>query len=202
MTQFDFVVAALLVFSGAVGFARGATREIAALVALILAAALAILGQPLFGPMARESLHPGWLATTVAVGGVFVVAYVALRFIGVAVARKVQQTDFLGALDRSVGLAIGLARGLLLLGALNLGFNAATPPDLRPHWITGAVTWPLSQNMGRLLTALAPHGLNLADQLKANSSRPATDGSRDRTATGGYDAQQRGEIDDLVEKSR
>ena len=170
--------------------------------ALILAAALAILGQPLFGPMARESLHPGWLATTVAVGGVFVVAYVALRFIGVAVARKVQQTDFLGALDRSVGLAIGLARGLLLLGALNLGFNAATPPDLRPHWITGAVTWPLSQNMGRLLTALAPHGLNLADQLKANSSRPATDGSRDRTATGGYDAQQRGEIDDLVEKSR
>ena len=35
MTQFDFIVLGLLLFSAAVGFARGAVREVFALVALV-----------------------------------------------------------------------------------------------------------------------------------------------------------------------
>jgi membrane protein required for colicin V production len=202
VTQFDFLVAALLLISAAVGFARGAVREIAALVALVAASAFAVFGLPLFAPMMRHVVHPDWLATVATLICVFVVTYVLLRLVGGALASQIQRSNFIGALDRSVGLALGLARGLIVLGALNLMFNAATPKDLQPHWITGATTWPLAQNMGRLLTALAPKGLDIAGRLKPAFDRAVGDALGDRTATDGYDARQRGEIDDLVEKSR
>jgi membrane protein required for colicin V production len=202
VTQFDFIVLGLLLISAAVGFARGAAREIAAMVALVAAAAVAVFGLPLFGPMARNLVRPDWLGTAVGLLVVFGVTYVALRLIGAGVARRVQETDVLGALDRTMGLLIGLIRGLVVLGALNLMFNAATPKDLQPRWIVGSTTWPLAQNMGRLLTALAPRGLDVAERLRPAFDRAVQDGSRDRTTTDGYEARQRDRLDELVEKSR
>jgi membrane protein required for colicin V production len=130
------------------------------------------------------------------------VVYVVLRLVGAGVARRIHGTDVLGALDRTVGLAIGLVRGLVVLGALYLMFNAATPVDIRPHWITGARTWPLAADMGRLIEALAPKGLDAAGRLKPVFVRAVSEPSGDRTTTEGYDARERGRIDDLVEKSR
>ena len=202
VTQFDLLVAALLLISAAIGFIRGAAREIAALVALVGAAAFAVFGLPVFSPLVRHVVHPDWLGAVATLVLVFLVTYILLRLVGGAFARQIQQSNLIGTLDRSIGLAIGLARGLIVLGALNLMFNAATPKDLQPHWITGATTWPLAQNMGRLLTALAPSGLDIAGRLKPAFDRAVGDALGDRTKTDGYDARQRGEIDDLVEKSR
>lgn len=202
MTQFDFIVLGLLLLSAAVGFARGAVREIAALVALIAAAALAIFGLPWSAPVVRGVVSPPWLGTAAALVLVFGVTYVLLRLIGALLARRVQNTDVLGALDRSVGLLIGLGRGLLVLGALFLMFNAATPADLRPKWIVGATTWPLAGNMGRLLEALAPQGLDIAERLKPAFDRAVRNGSGDRSVTDGYDAPRKGGTGDVVEKSR
>ncbi|HVI32967.1 CvpA family protein [Phenylobacterium sp.] len=202
MTQLDFIVLGLLAISAAVGFARGAAREIAALFALVAAALLAIFGLPVAAPIVREVVKPGWLGTAAALILVFVVSYVALRLIGAMVARRIQRTDLLGALDRSVGLLIGLARGLLVLGALYLMFNAATPKDLQPRWITEATTWPLARNMGNFLTALAPRGLDIAGRLGPAFDKAIRDGTGDRTVTDGYEAPQRSEPEDLVEKSR
>jgi membrane protein required for colicin V production len=190
VTQFDLIVFALLAVSAAVGFARGAVREIFALAALIGAAGLAIFGLPAFGPIFRHAIHPAWLGTVAALVIIFVVAFVALRLIGAGVARAVQSTQMVGFLDRSLGLLIGLGRGLIVLGALYLMFIAATPEDLRPRWITGARTWPLASNMGRLLETLAPQGLDLAGKLKPAFDRAIDDGSRDRTATDRYDARE------------
>jgi membrane protein required for colicin V production len=201
LTQFDIIVLGLLAVSGIVGFMRGAVREIAALVALVAAAGLAIFSLSTTAPMVREVVKPGWLGTVAALVLVFGATYILLRLLGAALARKVHGADVLGALDRSVGLAIGLGRGLVVLGALFLMFNAATPQDLRPKWITGATTWPLASNMGRLLQALAPKGLDVAGRLKPAFDRAVRDGSGDRTATDGYEAAHPGESGDL-EKSR
>ena len=206
MTQFDLIVFVLLGLSALVGFWRGAAAEIAAVVALIAAAVLAIYGLPITAPFGHKVFHSDWLAAAAALVATFVVVYVVLRLVGAAIARRVQETQFLGTLDRSIGLAIGLARGLIVLGALNLMFNAATPKDLQPHWIVGSTTWPLAQNMGRMLSALAPKGLDIAGRLKPAFDRAlhssAHDALDDRLKSEGYDARQRREIEDLVEKSR
>lgn len=190
MSQFDILVFILLGLSAAVGFFRGAVREIFALAALVVAAALAILGLPVFAPPVREVVQPGWLGTIAAIVLVFVVAFIALRLIGAGIAQRVQKTQMVGFLDRSLGLLIGLGRGLIVLGALYLMFNAATPEDLRPKWITEARTWPLATNMGRLLDELAPKGLDVAGRLKPAFERAIGDGSGDRTATGRYEARE------------
>jgi membrane protein required for colicin V production len=190
VTQFDFLVLGLLAISAAVGFVRGAVREVFALAALVVAAALAIFGLPAFGPIFRGAVKPEWLGTIAALVVVFAVAFIALRLIGAGIARHVQSTQMLGFLDRSLGLLIGLGRGLIVLGALYLMFNAATPEDLRPKWITGARTWPVAGNMGRLLESLAPQGLDVAGRLKPAFDRAVGDGSGDRSATEGYEARE------------
>jgi membrane protein required for colicin V production len=187
MTQFDILVLILLGISAAVGFTRGAVREIVALFALVFAAGLAVFGLPVFGPMVRKMVHPDWLGTLASLILVFIVAFVALRLIGAGVSRAVQKTQGLGFLDRSFGLLIGLGRGLIVLGALFLMFSAATPEDLRPKWITGARTWPLAANMGRVLDELAPKGLDVAGRLKPAFDRAVRDGSGDKTTTDRYD---------------
>jgi membrane protein required for colicin V production len=200
------MVLILLAISAAMGFFRGAMLEIVSLIALVVAAGVAIFGLSTAAPIARKLIHLDWLATAAALIVVFIVVFALIRLIGAAIARQIQQTDFLGALDRSVGLAIGLARGLLVLGALNLMFNAATPKDLQPHWIVGSTTWPLAQTMGKLITAMAPQGMDIAGRLKPAFDRAlhgaAHDAMDDRLKSEGYDARQRGEIEDLVEKSR
>lgn len=187
VTQFDFIVLALLGVSAAIGFSRGAVREIFAMMALVVAAGLAVFGLPAFGPMVRKVVQPDWLGTIATLVLVFGVAFIALRLIGAGIARNVQKTQMLGFLDRSLGLLIGLGRGLVVLGALFLMFNAATPEDLRPKWITGARTWPLAASMGRLLDELAPKGLDVAGRLKPAFDRAV---AGDNSATDGYEARE------------
>lgn len=201
MTQFDLLVLGLLGISAAIGFIRGAVREVFALIALIVAAALAIFGLPAFGPIFRNAIQPGWLGTVAALVVVFGVAFIALRLIGAGIARQVQSTHMLGFLDRSLGLLIGLGRGLIVLGGLYLMFNAATPEDLRPKWITGARTWPIAGNMGRLLEHLAPQGLDVAGRVKPAFERAVSEGSRDRSTTDGYEARELTDTD-RPERSR
>jgi membrane protein required for colicin V production len=201
MTQFDFIVLGLLLISAAVGFARGAVREVFALVALVAAAGLSIFGLPAFGPIVRDVIKPDWLGTAAALVLVFIVAFVALRLIGAAIARQVQNTQMLGFLDRSLGLLIGLGRGLIVLGALFLMFNAATPQDLRPKWITEAQTWPLATSMGGLILKLVPQGLDLAGRMKPAFDRVVGEGSGDRTTTDRYEAREPA-ANDRPERSR
>ena len=206
MTQLDFIVFALLGLSALVGFWRGAAVEIVSIVALVAAAVLAIYTLPYTAPLGHRIFHSDWLAAACALLVTFIVVYVVLRLGGAMIGRRIRETQFIGTLDRSVGLAIGLARGLIVLGALNLMFNAATPADLQPKWITEARTWPLAQNMGRMLQALAPRGLDIAGRLKPAFDRAlhssARDALDDRLKSEGYDARQRQEIEGLVEKSR
>ena len=201
MNALDVIVLGLLAVSAAVGFARGAVREIFALIALVVAAGVAVFGLPVFGPIVRGVVNPAWLGTAVSLVLVFVVAFVALRLIGAGIARQVQNTQMVGFLDRSLGLLIGLGRGLIVLGALYLMFNAATPLDLRPKWITEARTWPIASNMGRLLQQLAPHGLDIAGRMKPAVDRAVREGSGDKTATEGYEAPRPADPD-ASERSR
>ena len=196
MTKFDLIVLVLLLISAAVGWARGAIREVAALVALVGAGVIAVIGLPTMTPLVGHMIHTRWVAALVALIGVFVVCYGLLRLIGAGIAQRVQRTHVLGGLDRTAGLGIGLARGLAVLGGLYLMFNAATPEDLRPSWITGSATWPAARAMGGLITELAPQGLHFAGRLKPAIEHVVGGGSGDRRAAGSYDAADRGGTDD------
>nr|MBP8245987.1 CvpA family protein [Phenylobacterium sp.] len=144
MPWFDIVVLSILLASAGVGFYQGAAREMVAVLSFLIAAIVAVMSLKFTGPMGRAMVDPDWAGTAGAVVATFIVVYGALRLTGAGLARRVQETEILGLLDRTVGLGFGLIRAFVVLGAFNLAFNAATPVELRPRWMTGAVFYPMT----------------------------------------------------------
>ncbi|MDO8409205.1 MAG: CvpA family protein [Phenylobacterium sp.] len=202
MTLFDIMALTLLAVSGGVGFFRGAVREMATVLALLVAAAAALWGLRFSGPLLRGMLEPVWAANVAAVLLVFVVIYIALRLIGGRIANRVQATNVLGFLDRVIGAGFGLIRSLVVLGAFHLALTAVAPPERIPQWIAGAALYPLTQAAGEVLKAFAPRGLDVADRLRPAITDAVRDGAGDPPSEEGYDVRARDDIDDLVEKSR
>lgn len=200
MTQFDYAVLLMFFVSGLMGFLRGASREIVTVLALVLAAIGAIFGLPLVGPIARKAVNPDWVGTVGAAIILFLIIYAVLRIAGGSVVQRIQRTEVLGTLDRTVGLGFGLVRAFVFLGALSLAFNAATPRERVPNWISQAKLYPAAIASGRLLVAFAPKGKEMALRLKPDLAEAAGDRTVDRKAGGRYDARGRQQIDDLVEK--
>jgi membrane protein required for colicin V production len=161
MTLFDVVAGLVLLASGLIAFIRGATREVTTVAAFIVAIIVAVFGLRFTGPIARHAIHTAWIANSVAVLVLFVVAYIVVRVIGGALTQHVRQTALSG-LDRLLGLGIGLVRGAVVVGAFTLMINAATPPERMPGWISKAKLYPAASGVAALLRTLAPEGLRMA----------------------------------------
>lgn len=198
LSLFDIIALSLLLVSGGLGFFRGGIREMVNVASLLAAAAGALLGMRIAARLTQLFIQPPWAADVAAAILVFLALYITLRVVGAELARKVQSTEVLGALDRTVGLGFGLARALIVLGAFQLAFTAATPAERVPRWIAGAALYPLTEAAGRVLKTLAPKGLDMAGKLKPALAEAVGGARKD----GGYDPQERRGVDDLVEKSR
>jgi membrane protein required for colicin V production len=215
MTLFDLIVGLALAASGLIGYVRGATREVTTVIALILAAMISVVGLRFTGPIAGHFIATPWMAHLAALLALFVAAYIVLRLIGGALTRGVQRTGLSG-LDRTLGLAIGLVRGLIVIGAFMLLIDAATPPERMPAWIIRARLYPLADASGALLRAFAPQGWKLASDVAPRIGQAIVAAPTDSAAAGapadrpksppgsdsGYTDSQRKALDVLVEKSR
>jgi membrane protein required for colicin V production len=214
LTGFDFVAGAILLVSGLVGLARGATRELVTVIAFVGAVVASIFALRFSGPLAHHFIHTAWLAQIAALIVVFVVVYVIVRLVGGQLTRGVRQTA-LSSFDRILGFAIGLARGVVMVGVLVLLIRAATPPERMPHWFTGAKVYPLANAAGSTLRAFAPKGMAFARRMAPSVENALT--PEDSNADGGDNAsgqppraagrhgntaKERKALDDLVEKSR
>ena len=195
MTLFDILAGAVLAVSGLIGFARGATREVTTVIAFVLAAVIAVFSLRVTGTTAQHFIATPWMANAAAILVVFVIAYIVLRLIGGRLTGGVRQT-VLSGFDRALGFAIGLVRGLVVIGAFALLINAATPPERMPPWITKARLYPLANAAGGALRTFAPQGFKAAHDMAEGAARAVTSG-------GGETAAQRKGMDDLVqEKTR
>jgi len=159
LTPFDLVAGLILLVSALLGLSRGGVQEMVTLVAFTLSAMTGVFLLPISAPVAHALVHTGWLSKVVAVVVVFLIAYVAMRIAGAALSSALHRQAALGALDRTVGFGLGLARGLVAIGLFCLVFSAVTPRWLQPHWIIGGPVYGLGQTSGRVLASLAPQGL-------------------------------------------
>ena len=175
MTLFDLIAILIIVVSGAVGFTRGAVRELVTVFAFTLSALAAIYMMPVVGPAARHMMHPAWVANAGAVVAVFLVAYISLRLLGGWVTSRLHEQAALGALDRTVGLCFGVVRALVFLGVFYLVFNMATPADLVPKWISEGKLYPLARASARIVGSVAPRALKASSHIGPALERAVTD---------------------------
>src|SRR5262245_42049960 len=133
----DLVVIGILLLSAAVAFWRGFVREVLTIGSLLGAAAATYFLGPNLTPMTRgwiidpEAPEPQrlfglipyeMLAPLIAFAIVFVAVLVALTLVTHLVSKGVHSVG-LGPVDRSLGVAFGLLRGVIVVGLMGIVMN-------------------------------------------------------------------------------
>jgi membrane protein required for colicin V production len=191
---FDLVAGLTLVISALIGFSRGAVLEVVTLFAFTAAATLSVYLLPFTTPIALKSVHPAWAAKAVATAVSFLIAYIGLRLLGSNLSRAIRSQSTLGSLDRTVGLAFGVTRALVVLGVVYLVFSA-TPLGHPPELMTSARLYPLARGSGLTLASLAPGGMQKLEAF-GTSLRTRMSGEQPQPPPGPVEAgQEYGEPD-------
>jgi membrane protein required for colicin V production len=156
MNALDMFVIGVIVLSGLLAFARGFVKEALSIVGWIGAIAASAYALPYVRPLTQHLVRSTAVADAIAAGVVFIVVLIILSVITSAIARRVKHSS-LSALDRTLGLIFGLARGALLvcIAFIALSFVLPRGGD-RPRWVADARTLPLVADATDRLTRLMP----------------------------------------------
>jgi membrane protein required for colicin V production len=123
-TGFDIVVLLVILISLMMAAGRGLFRELISIAALTIAAFIALFLYGRFRFEAREMISPNWLADGALGLGGFAVFYILLVFAFSGVVKNLRGKD-VGFLDRLLGAAFGVARGLLVCALATMVFTAS-----------------------------------------------------------------------------
>jgi membrane protein required for colicin V production len=156
MTGFDVIAILVILASAAAGWVRGGTREIITLLSFVLAAFIALVALPLTAPLGRALVNPDWAGTIAAAVTSFLLIYFGIRIFGSFLSKQAQAHPQLGGLDRALGLFVGAARALVLLGAIHLVVVAAMPGERTPRWLSEAALRPVTAGAARLIQIVLP----------------------------------------------
>ena len=156
MTGFDVIAILVILASAAAGWVRGATREIITLLSFVLAAFIALVALPLTAPLGRALVDPDWAGTIAAAVASFLLVYFGIRIFGSILSKRAQAHPQLGGIDRILGILVGAARSLVLLGAIHLVVVAAMPGERTPRWLSEATLRPVTAAAARMIQIVLP----------------------------------------------
>lgn len=156
MTGFDVIAILVILASAAAGWVRGGTREIITLLSFVLAAFIALVALPLTAPLGRALVDPDWAGTIFAAVASFLLIYFGIRIFGSILSKRAQAHPQLGGVDRFLGVFVGAARSLVLLGAIHLIVVAAMPGERTPRWLSEAALRPVTAGAARMIQIVLP----------------------------------------------
>ena len=168
----DIIVLIILFISAGIAFLRGVIRETLTIAGVIGGMAAAYF----FGDNVSP-IFAGWLgieageeagrlfdivpytmvADGLAYGAVFIGVVIILSIVSHILAESVK-TLGLGAIDRSLGVVFGLARGLLLLGLLYLPVYMMVAQETKDKWFAGSRTHFYIEKTAGFIHAFLPEG--------------------------------------------
>jgi len=135
---FDWLLAAIVFFSVLSGASEGLVRGLIGLASLVVGLAVAAAGYHGLGNSLGAWIHSPDVAYGVAFFALFILVVIVGAFIS-AIAAKLVKEAGIRWLDRLLGLAFGLVRGLIgcaivimVMLAFSLGSNALKNSQLRP----------------------------------------------------------------------
>ena len=155
MTALDMFVILLLGGAALVGFVRGFTHEVLALVAWVAGIAALKLFHSGLQERLVDSVGTDAGAAVLAFALLFLPAYIAVKLFARAVGGKARRS-VLGPIDRLLGGGFGMLKGLIGATLFFLLANLATdlisgPQAKRPEWLRASRTYPLLNASGRAI---------------------------------------------------
>jgi len=157
LTAFDVGIGVLVLISALLATARGFTREILSLATWAGSAAIAAYAYLYHREIARGYIQEELVADIVTVAGVFIVALIVLHLITMRIADFVVDSR-IGPIDRVLGFAFGVARGVLIAIIITV-FGLWLMPSNLPDWAQNSRSLPILRDMGDRLIAMLPPDL-------------------------------------------
>ncbi len=210
MTVVDIVIIAVIIISGVFAFVRGFVQETLSVVGWVGAAAATIYTFNDLNPIVLGYVENEPLAIGITIVGTFVITLVLLSLISHSIAVRVRASS-VSALDRSLGLLFGLARGAVVVVAVYLALEWALPREDQPEWLSEARLMPYAIRGGEMAKDLVPRslrdeGVDAAERLGAQAreaigepDNPAADG--DGATEPGYERGTREGMELLLRNS-
>src|SRR3954451_15877901 len=166
----DLVVIGIILISALLAAVRGFTREVLAIVAWVVAAAAAWYLHPTILPIAQQYIHSNTVALVAAIGGIFVVTLIIVSIITVQVSDLILDSR-IGALDRTLGLFFGAARGFLIC-VIGWAFLGWLLQGKEPEWAASSRTRPAMENTRDNIIAMLPENAQALIQRLRNKEAP------------------------------
>ena len=165
MNGVDIAVIILLLASGVFALMRGFVYEALAMAGWVLAALAALWGLPLVRPYLAPYITNATLANVAGGAAIFLTVLLVSSFITHSIARQVRRSA-VSAVDRSLGFAFGLLRGLVLASLCFMVVDKLMAPD-EPEILAKAKTRPLLAAGARVIESLLPGHSALESKAKA-----------------------------------
>jgi membrane protein required for colicin V production len=151
----DLLVVLTVAVSAGLAIWRGFVRETLSVFAWAAAAFATLYFGPSVAAFLHERISSHLLGTVIGFGGTFLVVLIPLSFVSYRFSEGVQNSP-IGAIDRSLGFAFGVIRGLFVVGLAYLAFSMMVPVRTQPEWLTGARLLPLVQGSSDVILSLIP----------------------------------------------
>tara|TARA_R110001606_G_scaffold263921_1_gene412547 strand:+ start:5214 stop:5870 length:657 start_codon:yes stop_codon:yes gene_type:complete len=203
LSAFDGIGLTILLVSGLLALVRGFVREALSVTAFVAASLATLWALPAFLGPARELIDPDWLAPLAIGAVIFLLVYLSITFVTSSLSSGLAKGDDVNVVDRTLGFAFGVVRGLVLL-ALGVIFMAATLgiDGQPPRAVTESRIYPLVKAAADALQTLAPSTSRIADTelLPEARSGPADDPIAEtiRNDATSYGSRDRNRLDELI----
>jgi membrane protein required for colicin V production len=150
----DIAVIVVLLASAVFALMRGFVYEVLAMAGWVLAALAALWGVPYVRPLIHPYIANQTIADVAGGAAIFLTVLLISSFITHGISRQVRKSP-VSAIDRSLGFAFGLLRGVALASLVFMVVTKLMAPD-EPEALTAAKTRPLMAMGARLIQALIP----------------------------------------------
>jgi membrane protein required for colicin V production len=183
-TFVDLLVVAIVIVSTIFAIWRGFISETLSIVGWAAAAFASLYFGPWVAVLMARMISPLWLADLAGYAAVFVVVLIPISFASFRFSESVKKSAA-GPLDRSLGAAFGVVRGLAIVGGLYILFSLVVPLKDHPKSVREARTLPLIQSSAEVLIALAPSDERHVARERIGSPSPANLNTDPGTASAG-----------------
>jgi membrane protein required for colicin V production len=155
ITVVDVVVVLLILLSAGYAAWRGFLSETLTIFDWAAAAFSCLYFGPTLIPMMRGLVATPWIASLLAYAVVFLIIFIPLSFLSHRFSETVKNSP-IGPLDRALGIAFGVVRGLVAVGLVYLAYTYFVPVPEQPRWVKQAQTLPMIQATGDVILSLVP----------------------------------------------
>jgi membrane protein required for colicin V production len=156
VTFVDFLVVLVIIVSAGYAAWRGFVSETLSIFAWAAAAFATLYFGPWITPLVKSLIATAWLALVVGYAVIFLAVFIPLSFMSYRFAESVKHSP-IGPLDRALGLAFGVVRGLVIVGLAYLAFTFFVPVRNQPRWLAQARLLPMIQSSSEVLLSLVPN---------------------------------------------